>query len=271
MLTNGVKCIMLCVMSIDKDKQTRCALYCRVSRLLGQSVQNQITPLTEFANNRGYRIVGTYSDEGQSGGKTKRPQLDAMLRDAKAGKFDVLLVAALDRLGRDLRHLLSLLDELGGLGVQFISLRENIDLTQSHGRLLMSLIGSICEYERSLIRTRIREALAAKRLLAEKTGTRFAIGRPSQLNDELIRRIVDLRSEGLSIRAIEAAINKQVSRGSIERVLKAHRDGCHENLGKFASKNKVISMGESAESAKSSDPEKTTDIVTPLTAKGGRR
>lgn len=254
-----------------QTKAIRCALYCRVSRLLGQSVQNQITPLTEFANNRGYRIVGTYSDEGQSGGKTKRPQLDAMLRDAKAGKFDVLAVVALDRLGRDLKHLLLLLDELRTLNVQFVSLRENIS-DSGQGRLFLSLIGAICEFERNLIRTRIKEAIASRRMLAQQTGTHFKIGRPSLLNNELIQRIVDLRNnEGMSIRSIETAIGKKVSRGTIERVLKAHREGCHDKLIKNAPKNRVISIPENQPIDAASDPEKTTDIVTPLTAKGGRR
>lgn len=260
-------------MDSQQTMPVRCALYARVSRLLGQSIENQVTPLTEFAKGRGYRIIGTYADEGVSGAKTKRPQLDALLKDCRAGKVDVIAVVALDRLGRDLKHLLSVLDELNGLGVHFVSLREGVDLTQPSGRLIMSVIGAICEFERSLIRTRIKEALAAKRMLADQTGARFAIGRPRLLDDELVRRIVELRNGGISIRAIEAAIDKRVSRGSIERALKAHRNVCPNKVEQIAAQSPLISISESEQSEAFGNPQKTTDIVTPsaLNAEGRRR
>jgi hypothetical protein len=105
----------------------RCAIYARVSTL-DQHVENQLTELRSYVERRGWTAV-EYVDKGVSGAKDRRPALDELLKAAKRRKFDVLVAWRLDRLGRNLRHLILLLDELHALGVAFVSLAEGIDAT----------------------------------------------------------------------------------------------------------------------------------------------
>ena len=122
----------------------------------GQDVGLQLDELRQVAAQRGWSIVGEYSDEGVSGAKTSRPQLDRMLADAQAGRFDLLAVWKLDRLGRSLPHLLQLLDQLAANAVGFTAIRDaGIDTTTPTGRLLLQLLGAFADYERSLIRERV--------------------------------------------------------------------------------------------------------------------
>jgi DNA invertase Pin-like site-specific DNA recombinase len=97
-----------------------------------------------------------FIDDGVSGAKERRPALDEMLKAAKRRKVDVLIVWRLDRLGRNLRHLILLLDELHALGVAFVSLAEGINATTPAGRLQLHVLGAIAEFERSRIAGRIR-------------------------------------------------------------------------------------------------------------------
>ena len=104
------------------------ALYARVSTG-EQTVENQVLELRRFVQARGWTIYREYLDEGFSGARDKRPALDALIRNAKRRRFDVLLCRHLDRLGRSLKHLVTLLDELQVLGIAFVSLAEGIDAT----------------------------------------------------------------------------------------------------------------------------------------------
>src|SRR5262245_42460260 len=102
---------------------TRAALYMRVStRGQGQTTETQALALREYAGHRGVQIVGEYRDEGTSGSKDSRPALDQLLRDARARKFDVVIVARFDRFARSVSHLLRALEEFSHLGVNFVSL-----------------------------------------------------------------------------------------------------------------------------------------------------
>ncbi len=101
-------------------------------------------------------MAGEYLDEGVSGAQDSRPGLDGLLSDAQVGKLDLVVVWRLDRLGRSLKHLLKLLDELTSYGVGFTSLRDpGIDTTTASGRLLLQLLGAFAEFERNLIRERV--------------------------------------------------------------------------------------------------------------------
>ena len=103
----------------------RCAIYVRVSTL-DQQVDNQLIELRRYVVARAWSAV-EYVDHGVSGAKDRRPALDALLKDARRRKFDVLVCWRLDRLGRNLKHLITMLDELQALGVAFVSLAEGID------------------------------------------------------------------------------------------------------------------------------------------------
>jgi DNA invertase Pin-like site-specific DNA recombinase len=172
----------------------KAVVYARVSTR-GQNPENQLLALRKYAEARGLKIVQFYVDVGQSGGKASRPELDRLMMDARRRRFNVVLVARLDRLARSLKQLVMTLDELRELGISFTSLQEGFDTSTSTGILLFQVVGAIAEFERSLIRERI--ALGLERARAEgKT-----IGRPlgAQVDEQELRR---LRSEGLSLRAI---------------------------------------------------------------------
>ncbi len=188
----------------------RVAVYCRCSTA-EQSVDVQLTGLREYAQARGFEIVSEYLDKGVSGARAKRPALDRLLADARRRRFDGVLVWKLDRLGRNLRHLLALLGELDELGVRFVSLDDAIDTSTASGRLFMQIRGAFAEWELS----QIRERTEAGREAARRRGTRF--GRPSSLNQQQQERVARLRGSGHSFRAIAQTIG--TSRGTVARVL----------------------------------------------------
>ena len=149
----------------------RAALYSRVSTV-DQEPENQTAELRRFAEARGWTVV-EYLDHGVSGAKERRPALDQLIADAKRRKFDVLVCWRLDRLGRNLKHLITLLDELQALGIAFVSLAEGIDATTPAGQLQLHILAAIAEFERGRIQERVKAGLAR----ARAQGTR--LGRPS--------------------------------------------------------------------------------------------
>ena len=160
--------------SIDTPTIARIALYARVSTLNGQNPHLQLDELREYAQRRGWTIAGEYVDLGVSGAKDSRPDLNRMLADAHARKFDAIAVWKLDRLGRSLRHLVTTIEDLNYYGVSFVSLRDNLDLSTPAGRLMLHIIGAMAEFERSLIQERVVAGIAA----ARKRGVRM--GRPTR-------------------------------------------------------------------------------------------
>ena len=141
---------------------TRCVLYARVSTT-DQHCENQLAELRTYCTSRGWTITREYVDHGVSGAKERRLALDELVRDAKRRRFDVLVCWRLDRLGRNLRHLVLLLEELQALGVAFASLNEGIDATTPAGRLQMHMLAALSEFERGRIQERVRAGLARAR------------------------------------------------------------------------------------------------------------
>ena len=146
------------------------ALYGRVSTT-DQTAENQLGELRGYAQARGWSAA-EYVDDGVSGAKERRPALDRLLRDARRRRFDVLVCWRLDRLGRNLKHLVTLLDELQALGVGFVSLGEGIDLSTPAGKLQLHILAALAEFERGRIQERVKAGLAR----ARRQGTR--LGRP---------------------------------------------------------------------------------------------
>jgi putative DNA-invertase from lambdoid prophage Rac len=146
----------------------RAAVYARVSTL-DQEPENQLQELRRYIDARGWTAV-EYVDRGVSGAKDRRPALDQMIADAKRRRFDVLVCWRLDRLGRNLRHLILLLDELQSLGVSFVSLAEGIDATTPAGRLQLHVLGAIAEFERERIRERVMAGLQRARTQGRRLG-----------------------------------------------------------------------------------------------------
>lgn len=148
----------------------RAATYARVSTDQ-QTTLNQRRELQAYCAARG--ITATeYVDEGVSGAKESRPALDALLRDARRRKFDLLIVWKLDRLGRSLRHLILTLDELHALRVGFVSLTEALDTTTPAGRFQMQILGAVAEFERGMIRERVVTGLARAKAQGVRLGRR---------------------------------------------------------------------------------------------------
>ena len=163
----------------------KAAIYARVSTV-DQEPENQLQELRRYVEARTW-ATAEYVDRGVSGAKDRRPALDRLLADAKRRRFDVLVCWRLDRLGRNLKHLITLLDDLQALGVAFVSLAEGIDATTPAGKLQMHILGAIAEFERE----RIRERVLAGLQRARQQGRR--LGRPRAVVPlERIQRVRDL-------------------------------------------------------------------------------
>lgn len=186
----------------------RAALYCRISTG-DQHLETQLLDLRELAKQRGFEIVGEYTDV-ISGAKSKRPGLDRLMSDARRHRFDVVLVAAFDRIARNVRHFLEVLDELNNLNVQFISMRENIDTGGPLGRAMLTIIGAISELERSLIAERVRAGVRRAKLEGRR------IGRVPLNIDR--KQVVADRQSGMSL--TQVARKHRISRASVCRLVK---------------------------------------------------
>jgi DNA invertase Pin-like site-specific DNA recombinase len=146
----------------------RCALYARVSTS-EQEPENQLQELRRYAEARGWSVV-EYIDRGVRGSKDRRPALDRVVADARRRRFDVLVVWRLDRLGRSLKHLVTLLDDLQSVGIAFVSLGEGIDCTTAAGRLQLHVLAALAEFERARIAERVRAGLARVRASGKRLG-----------------------------------------------------------------------------------------------------
>jgi DNA invertase Pin-like site-specific DNA recombinase len=178
-----------------RRKVLRVALYGRVSTVdKGQDVNLQIDELRSHAGQRDWDITGIYCDIGVSGSKEIRPQFQRLMADAKQRRFDAVLVWKLDRFGRSLKHLVNALSDLDDFGVRFVSLHDGFDLTTAQGRLLFQIVGAMCEFERNLIRERVRAGMAR----AKAKG--HTIGRTRKCVD--ILAVQARRSAGESLRSI---------------------------------------------------------------------
>jgi DNA invertase Pin-like site-specific DNA recombinase len=154
----------------DDGENMRVALYARVSTLNGQHPEMQLAELREYASRRGWKIVGEYVDEGISGSKESRPQLNQLMTDVHRRKFEIVFVWKIDRFGRSLKHLVNALADLDAYGVAFVSLRDNLDLSTPSGRLMFQIIGAMAEFERALIQERVRAGLKSARARGQRLG-----------------------------------------------------------------------------------------------------
>jgi DNA invertase Pin-like site-specific DNA recombinase len=182
----------------NMSPQLRVAMYARVSTIdKGQDPDLQLRELREYVERRGWTIVNEYVDKGHSGAKESRPALNRMITDARRRKFDVIAVWKLDRFGRSLKHLVTALADLESLGITFVSLRDGFDLSTASGRLMFQIIGAMGEFERNLIRERVKAGMTN----ARRKGIR--IGRPSGPAIKIDMRSVRARRDsGESLRSI---------------------------------------------------------------------
>ncbi len=188
---------------------TRVALYARVSTLNNQDPEMQLSELREYAAHRGWQIVEEFTNQGVSGCKESRPALNRLMADACRRRFDAILVWKIDRFGRSLKHLVNALAELAALGVAFISLRDNLDLSTPSGRLMFQIIGAMAEFERALIQERVRAGLRNARSKGKK------LGRPRVTVDA--SKIASLRAQGRSWGEIVEEMG--IGKGTAQRAL----------------------------------------------------
>jgi DNA invertase Pin-like site-specific DNA recombinase len=177
----------------------RAAIYARVSTVgNGQSPQMQIRELREFAKRRGWAVSGEYVDEGISGAKDSRPELNRLMAEAHRRKFDVVIVWKFDRFARSVSHLLRALETFNALGISFVSLSESLDTSTPAGKMVFTVLGAVAELERSLIGERVRAGLRN----ARAKGIR--LGRPRVAVD--VAEVRRLRSAGASWREVGRAL-----------------------------------------------------------------
>lgn len=201
----------------------RAAIYARVSTNKGQDPTVQTRELQEYCQRRGWEVEGEYIDAGISGAKERRPQLDALLAVCRKRRVDAVVVYRYDRFARSLRQLVNALEEFRSLGIEFISLHEGVDTSTPNGRLVFGIFASIAEFERELIRDRVRSGIAAARSKGKK------LGRPRVRVDAAM--IAALRASGLSWPKI--AVELGVSVGTVYQA--AHM------LSKNPAKNAIAS------------------------------
>jgi DNA invertase Pin-like site-specific DNA recombinase len=189
------------------------AIYVRVSTDK-QTVENQLRELHQIAECRGWEVVHEYHDAGISGtkGREARPGLDEMLKDAQRRRFDVVMAWAIDRLGRSLIDLLGTIQTLEACGVDLYLDQQAIDTTTPAGKLMFQITGAFAEFERSMIRQRVRAGL--KRAV-ERGST---LGRP-KINPDVEKRIQGQLRAGKGILATAKELG--VGTGTVHRIARA--------------------------------------------------
>jgi DNA invertase Pin-like site-specific DNA recombinase len=198
-------------------KTKRAALYLRVSTG-DQTVENQRRELEAAAAQRGWIITATFADEGVSGakGRDKRPGLDAMLKDATRGKFDVAMCWAVDRMGRSLADLVSTLQELHGAKVDLFLLQQAIDTTTPSGRAMFGMLGVFAEFERSMIQARVNAGLARAKAAGVKLGRPKV---PAKVEAAILERL----AAGVGI--LKTARELGIGTGTVQRIQRVRLAG----------------------------------------------
>jgi DNA invertase Pin-like site-specific DNA recombinase len=187
----------------------RAAIYARVSTNNGQDPEVQLGEIREFCMRRDWTTVKEYVDKGISGAKERRPALDNLLADCRRRAVDCVVVYRYDRFARSLRQLVNALEEFRALGIDFVSLHEGVDTSTPNGRLVFGIFASIAEFERELIRDRVKSGLA----LAKSRGK--CLGRPRVNVDRL--RVATLRNDGRSWAEICDVLG--ISKGTAQRAV----------------------------------------------------
>lgn len=185
----------------------KAAIYARVSTNNGQNPEMQLDELRAYCKRREWEIAGEYVDAGISGSKEHRPGLDRLLASCRKRSVDAVVVYRYDRFARSLRQLVNALEEFRALGIEFVSLHEGVDTSTPNGRLVFGIFASIAEFERELIRDRVRSGLASAKARGKH------LGRPRVVVD--CDRIVELRRTGASWEKIGEAMG--VGEGTVRR------------------------------------------------------
>jgi len=186
----------------------RAAIYARVSTSNnGQSPEMQLRELREFCERRGWSVAEEYVDVGISGSKEDRAELNRLMADAHRRRFDAVVVWKFDRFARSVSHLLRALETFKALGIDFVSLSEQVDTSTPNGKMVFTVLGAVAELERSLIAERARAGIRNARAKGKR------LGRPRIAVDA--SRIATLRAQGRSWSTVCREVG--VSKGSAQR------------------------------------------------------
>src|ERR1019366_7703768 len=163
------------------------SLFRRVRSTNGQGPEMQLRELREYCQRRNWEVSDEYVDVGISGAKVKRPELHRLLAQAHRRNFDAVVVWRFDRFARSVSHLLRALENFRALGIEFVSLSEQVDTSTPTGKMVFTVLGAVAELERSLIAERVRAGLRNARAKGRR------LGRPRKIADA--RAIIRLRAE----------------------------------------------------------------------------
>src|SRR5215469_3831990 len=184
-------------------RSTKAAIYARVSTAnAGQDPTMQTRELEEYCQRRAWNVAGLYVDLGVSGSEERRPELDRLMSDAHRRRFDAVVVWKFDRFARSVTHLLMALDTFRALGIDFVSLSENLDTSTPGGRMVFTVLGAVAELERSLIIERVRAGIRNARAKGKRLDHPRAVVDPA--------RVALARSQGRSW----ALISKELGVGT---------------------------------------------------------
>ncbi len=189
----------------------RVAIYARVSTD-GQSVDNQLQELRQVAQRHGWQIVHEFVDHGVSGGKgrTQRPNFDKLCKAAMRREVDLIAAWSVDRLGRSLQHLITFLGEIHAKGVDLYLHQQGIDTTTPSGKAMFQMCGVFAEFERAMIRERVKAGLARAKTQGKK------LGRP-RVPAYIERKVHAGRIKGMGMKAIAREL--QIGTGTVQRIL----------------------------------------------------
>ena len=207
----------------------RIAIYARTSTADDQTTENQIRELQAVANRHGWEVVAVFDDRGVSGGTEReaRPAMRALLRAVARREIDMVAAWAVDRLGRSLIDLLGFLEELRAKGINLYLHQQGLDTSTPTGRAMFQMLGLFAEFERAMIRDRVRSGMARAKASGTKSGK--AMGRPA-ISEEMKERIRARLREGAGSQR-DIAMQLQVSRGAVYRVCAELRTGSSNRDG----------------------------------------
>jgi len=186
----------------------RCVIYSRVSTQ-GQEVENQIKLLKQIANQKGYELVEIISDVMSGAkGRKERKGFDKLIKGSIRKEWDSILVWSVDRLGRNLKDLVSFLDEINAVGCELYIHQSGIDTSTPAGKMMFQMVGMFAEFERSMISERVKLGMAR---------TDKKLGRPTNMNQGMIHSIKFMREQGIGVKKI--ATDLSIGVGTVYKVL----------------------------------------------------
>lgn len=188
-------------------------LYARVSTYDQNTLPMQIRAMQKYVKSRKWRITHNVEDIGS--GASERSKREELLKAARRRDIDIILVWRLDRWGRSVTDLLNTLEELTQLGVSFVSITEALDLTTATGRAMASLLAVFAEFEREILRERVKAGIEH----ARKQGKPHGRPRSATIKSEQVKQ---LSAKGLSKSAIARKLN--IGRTSVRRILETKED-----------------------------------------------